>query len=474
MVKLVVLVAISIACLIFCSAQDCSTVDVQNILLHLRELDRIATSNNGNRAAGSSGYQASLGYVVSKLATTNFQVKLQDFTFTTFKVIGTPSFAQTAPVVKSYAYQTEFRVMPGSGTGDVSGSTYAVPNLGCSSIDYAKFPVGAVAVVSRGTCTFTEKAALAATARASAIIIYNNNQGPVFSGTCETSLPAYGVSAFLGLELTEQSVSLTIDVETLKEVSITSNIIADTFGGDPNNIVVVGSHLDGVTAGPGINDNGSGTSTNLEIALTVNRCLPNPRNKIRFAWWGAEELGLLGSRYYVDDLKTNNPDELKKIALNLNFDMIASPNFFYGVYNGSGAAPEIREKCVLIQREFEASITSQGKPFSLTPFSGRSDYGPFIENGIPAGGLFSGAEEVKNSDGRSIFKGLANTAYDPCYHDYCDSYENLSAESLTTLAKSAYTVTTRLANTVFKPESNSFRGSKIFPIDYHPDAISPY
>jgi len=251
------------------------------------------------------------------------------------------------------------------------------------------------------------------------------------------------------------------------------------MSGNPNNVIVVGSHLDSVPAGAGIYDNGSGSSTNLEIALTIFKCF-RPPNKIRFAWWGAEELGLLGSRHYVDDLVNNNPPELERIALNLNFDMIGSPNFFYGVYNGSGADPTIRDRCEAIQREFEQYIQSIGEPFGLTSFDGRSDYGPFIEAGIPAGGLFSGAEVVKNSTRRAIFGGLANTAYDPCYHDYCDTFDNISAESLTTLASAAYVVTAKLAN-----DGNLVRrfGSKnkqlatpgrAFPYPNHPDAISRY
>jgi len=255
-------------------------------------------------------------------------------------------------------------------------------------------------------------------------------------------------------------------------------VFAETLTGDENNVIVVGSHLDGVTAGGGVNDNGSGSSTNLEMALTTDRCL-TPTNKIRFAWWGAEELGLLGSHHYIDDLVENNPDELDKIAFNLNYDMLGSPNFFYGVYNGSGAATPIREQCVRIQREFERYLTSLGKPLLLTPFSGRSDYGPFIEVGIPAGGLFSGAEGVKNSTGRATFGGLANTPYDPCYHDYCDSFANISPESITTLGSAAYHVMAFFANNgpivqqISADKKLAPRGH-YYPYEKHPDSISRY
>jgi len=213
---------------------------------------------------------------------------------------------------------------------------------------------------------------------------------------------------------------------------------------------------------------------NLELAITLAQCLQNPINKVRFAWWGAEELGLLGSTYYVEDLVQNNPSGLADIILNLNFDMVGSPNFFYGIYNGSMAAPEIRQRSILIQNQFEASLIRQGKVFDLTPFNGRSDYGPFIENGIAAGGLFSGAEEVKDAAGRSRFKGLANTPYDPCYHAYCDTFENINVEGITALGNAAYTVTNYFVSTYRTNATENKPLSKPHFIQPHPDAISRY
>jgi len=324
------------------------------------------------------------------------------------------------------------------------------------------------------------KAQIAEAAGAAALIMYNNNQGPIFSASCQSNLPVYAISNALGLALIAvERARLRIEVETIKEVTITTNILAETLTGDPDNVIVVGSHLDSVPAGAGVNDNGSGTSTNLELALTTFQCLPNPVNKIRFAWWGAEELGLLGSHHYIDDLVLNNPDELEKIALNINIDMLGSPNFFYGIYNGSGASPDIRDRCVLITKEFEQFFQNQQQPYDLTDFTGRSDYGPFIEVGIPAGGLFSGAERVKNSTGRSIYGGLANTAFDPCYHDYCDSFDNISEESITTMASAAYHVMTRLATNAklvqqISAEKNLALHGKPFMYKQDPEALSRY
>jgi len=452
---------------------QCPELNVNNILAHLNQLDLIAQGNNGNRAAGSSGYQASLGYILSQLANTQLVVRMQDFTFTGFAIIGTPVFSKNQPDSRDYVYGVDFRVMSGSGSGVLNTQpVHNVPNVGCDVNDYSSFPSGSIAVVKRGICSFTIKANLARGAGASAIIIVNN-AGSSFSGSIDTILPAYGVSAAVGLDLTN-SARVSIDVRTLKETLVTSNIIADTPNAQTQNVIVVGSHLDSVPAGAGINDNGSGSATNLELALTFDKCLPNAVNKIRFAWWGGEELGLLGSQFYVNDLVNNNPGELAKIALNLNFDMIGSPNFFYGIYNGSGAAEGIRNRCVQIQRQFEAAIGNMGEPYDLTPFSGRSDYGPFIENGVAAGGLFSGAEEIKDAAGRSKYKGLANTPYDPCYHAYCDSFENINAQGITVLATAAYQVTEYFANTAFNTQPTIKPGQKYHIQNPHPDAILQY
>jgi len=270
---------------------------------------------------------------------------------------------------------------------------------------------------------------------------------------------------------------LTIDVETKITAAFTVNIIADTLTGDGSSVIVVGSHLDGVRTGPGINDNGSGSALNLELALLLSNCL-NSKHRIRFAWWGAEELGLVGSTFYVSNLTMNHPEELKKIKLNINLDMVASPNSVFGIYNGSSAAEPIREKSTLIQREFEAFFTRAGHSFKVEPFTGRSDYGPFIEAGIPAGGLFTGAEVVKNAIERTNFGGLANAAYDPCYHEYCDSYENLSIDTLNVNAEASQHVLllldedTQLVNHIANNKLATPSSPYLYPT--HPDAISRF
>jgi aminopeptidase S len=209
------------------------------------------------------------------------------------------------------------------------------------------------------------------------------------------------------------------------------NVIADWPGGDPESVLVTGAHLDSVSAGPGINDNGTGSAAILEVALAVARSGFAPEKHLRFAWWGAEELGLRGSTHYVNSLSAANR---ARIDAYYNFDMVGSPNPGYFVYDGdnsdgvgSGAGPSGSAHLEDVLEEYFASI---GVPTRGTDFDGRSDYGPFIRQGIAAGGTFTGAEGIKSSAQAALWGGSAGTAFDPCYHRSCDGIGNVSDTAL--------------------------------------------
>jgi Zn-dependent M28 family amino/carboxypeptidase len=227
------------------------------------------------------------------------------------------------------------------------------------------------------------------------------------------------------------------------------NVIAETSGGNARNVVMAGAHLDSVQEGPGINDNGSGSAALLETAIQMAKV--KPTNKVRFAWWGAEESGLLGSEHYVAELSDEAADD---IALYLNFDMVASPNYMFGIYDGDNsggtAAPGfIPPGSAQIEDVFEAFYASRGEPSQDSEFSGRSDYGPFIAVGIPAGGLFTGAEVPKTAAEAALCGGVAGAALDPCYHAFCDNLTRrrhnaaLYASSRRTTSSSATSTSTR-------------------------------
>lgn len=204
------------------------------------------------------------------------------------------------------------------------------------------------------------------------------------------------------------------------------NVIAQTKTGDPDNVIFVGAHADSVDAGPGINDNGSGSIGILEVARNLAKY--SVTNAVRFAWWSAEEFGLLGARYYVNQ---SSVEDLSKIRLYLNFDMIASPNYKLSIYDGDGSAFNLSGPAGSAEAEklFEEYFVSVGLPSQPTEFNGRSDYGPFLDAGVAAGGLFTGAEQAKTEAEAALYGGEAGVAFDANYHRVGDTVANLNMDA---------------------------------------------
>jgi len=429
-------------------------VTVHGILKHQQAFqnfanDSVATFGHPTRVDGSVGFTKSVDYVARQMRSYGYNVTVQNFTFDRFVETAPPAFAQIAPNAITYVEGTDFLTMEYSGSGDVTanvqptndivippGATAGTSNSGCEASDFAGFTPGNIALIQRGTCTFREKVLNAQAAGAVGAIIFNEGQPErtaVLAGTLsppQVDAPAIGTSFDLGADLysliqSGQTVSVHLAVSAAVVTTPSSNVIADTTSGRADRTVVVGGHLDSVTEGPGINDNGSGSATILETAKQMARLGVKPVNRVRFAWWGGEEFGLLGAEHYVSDLPTS---ELKNIALNLNFDMIASPNFVRFVYDGDGSATAAAgpNGSGNIEKVFAAYFATQGLPTEPTAFDGRSDYGPFIDRGIPAGGLFTGAEGVKTAQQAAIYGGTAGVAYDHCYHQLCDDISNLN------------------------------------------------
>ncbi|MFF3834211.1 M28 family metallopeptidase [Streptomyces sp. NPDC002458] len=223
------------------------------------------------------------------------------------------------------------------------------------------------------------------------------------------------------------------------------NLIADWPGGDPNKVLMAGSHLDSVTSGAGINDNGSGSAAVLETALAVSRAQLAPDKHLRFAWWGAEELGLVGSKYYVNNLATA---ERSKLAGYLNFDMIGSPNPGYFVYDDDP----------VIEQTFKDYYAGLSIPTEIeTEGDGRSDHAPFKNAGVPVGGLFSGADYTKTSAQAQKWGGTAGQAFDRCYHSSCDTTANINDTALDRNSDAiAHAVWTLSAGTTTPPTGTVF------------------
>lgn len=201
------------------------------------------------------------------------------------------------------------------------------------------------------------------------------------------------------------------------------NLIADWKGGDTDHTLMAGGHLDSVQKGPGINDNGSGSATLLEVALAVADSDYQPDKHLRFGWWGAEEEGLVGSTDYVDSL---NDAQKSSLSGYLNFDMTGSPNPGYFVYDSAGE-PEGSKK---LQKSLSAYFDQIDVPTETMDINGRSDHAAFAQAGIPVGGTFSGAETTKTAAQAKKWGGTAGEAFDPCYHSACDTEDNIDETSL--------------------------------------------
>ncbi len=415
-------------------------VDADGAMEHLEALQAISDANGGNRAAGLPGYEASVDYVVETLEAAGWNVSIDEFPFT---FVGPSTLQQLTPVNAAY----ETGPFTGSGPGDVTAAVTPVdvqlttPNTstsGCEAGDFAGFPAGNIALVQRGTCAFGDKALNAEAAGAAGVIIFNQGNDDsaarqdlivgTLGGSDIVGIPVVGASYQQGVALAQAGSTARVMVP-LPEERPQKNVIAELPGKNTNNVVMAGAHLDSVQAGPGINDNGSGSASLLEIAESMSKV--KPQNTVRLAWWGAEEAGLIGSEEYVAGLSQAEKD---RIALYLNFDMVASPNYIFMVYDGdesSFPAPVVvPEGSTAIEDLFESYFTSVGQPYDDAEFSGRSDYEAFILNGIPAGGLFTGAEVIKSDEQQAIWGGVAGESYDQCYHQACDTIDNISVEAL--------------------------------------------
>ena len=433
-------------------------VKLAGIREHQAALQAISDANGGNRVAGSAGYDASAQYVYDRMVAAGYNVSFQEFTFNFDGDASAPTLEQISPTPTTYIDGVDYDTMQFSGSGDFTAPLTAVDLVvpspvanastsGCEEADFAGFPVGHIALMQRGTCNFVVKAQNAQAAGAVGVIVFNEgNPGRTVLnlGTlgAPQTIPAATTSFVIGDALRNgvlngpTGLTIRLKVDYFFGPSTTKNVIAETPGGDPNQVVVVGAHLDSVTRGPGINDNGSGSATILEVAEVFAAQGRAPRNKLRFMWYGAEELppALIGSRFYVNSLSQAERDNIEMM---LNFDMIGSPNFVRFVYDGDNSSFPVGPGAALgpagsgtIEQLFNDYFDSQGLAKAPTPFSGRSDYGPFIAVGIPAGGLFTGAEGIKTATEAAIYGGTAGQQYDPCYHLACDTFANNSDSAL--------------------------------------------
>ncbi len=407
------------------------------MMAHLKKLQEIANAHDGNRALGTSGYDASVDYVANTLRDKGFDVQTPEFEVH-LPFADEPSLTVNGDKVAAKPLEFTKGTPPDGVTGPlVPARVEDTP--GCTASDYDGLPVaGAVVLVDRGKCPFGAKQAVAAERGAVALIVADNEDGDGMGGTLgeetDVKIPVISVTKATGERLRAAPGPTTIKLNAGVRNEKTRNVIAQTKTGSTANVVMIGAHLDSVAEGPGINDNGSGVAAVLETAQQLGNS-PQVTNAVRFGFWGAEEHGLLGSRNYVHSL---NEDALKDVALYLNFDMLGSPNPGYFTYDGdqstrpndNDGVPRVPEGSAGIERTLVAYLKGADKPAEDTSFDGRSDYDAFTLAGVPAGGLFSGAEEKKTAAQAERWGGQADEPFDPNYHKATDTLDHIDRTAL--------------------------------------------
>ncbi|MFC5182329.1 M28 family peptidase [Actinomadura harenae] len=412
-------------------------VKADNAWRHLEALQRIADRNDGIRASGTNGHLASAEYVEGRLHAAGYRTTRQAFTHDDY-AFHASSGAVTAPSPRTL-HPLVARFSANTPVGGITAPLAVVPagtdtTPGCEASDYTGVR-GKIVLIDAGGCTNTVKQRTAAEAGAAAALINTNNPNPDMIlrtrlTAADVRIPVASVgrgeSEALAADAARGPVTLTVDLRGEARTVTTFNVIAETPTGRADNVVMLGAHLDGVTEGPGMNDNGSSSSMELETALRLAGHFKQIRNKVRFAWWGAEEAGDLGSANYVALLSDREKADL---ALYLNFDMIGSPNYARMVYDGddsdhegAGPGPEGSAQIEKVLTDFHAS---RGLPTVGRDFDGRSDYGPFVAAGIPAGGETSGSNLIKTEEWARLFGGKAGQSLDWCYHSACDTLRNV-------------------------------------------------
>ena len=426
---------------------------------HLEALQTIADENDGNRAAGTPGYRASVDYAVKVLERAGYAVTRQRFEVKTFELTRKPVVAEVRPEARRLRNGRDYIVFDYSGSADIQGPVVPARGIrvpppangkglasGCSADDFPAETRHAIALVQRGTCAFVDKVANARRAGAKAILVFNtgldgNRQPIAVAADEDNDLPAVFLSYEAGRDLyrsaRQRRTVVRLDIRGSVASKATWNVIADTADGDPDQTLVVGGHLDSVPEGPGINDNGSGSALVLAAAEDLASRGIKPRNRVRFALWAAEEIGLLGSTHYVHSLSKR---ERGRIFAYLNFDMVGSPNYVRFIDRTRGNA-----RSEAIGALFEKAFRRRGLGAGHVNSKGMTDTASFLEAGIPTAGLFSGTDDLKTKSQQRRYGGTAGEPYDACYHRACDTTENISRRALEEFSDAALRVIRQMA-----------------------------
>jgi Zn-dependent M28 family amino/carboxypeptidase len=464
-------------------------IKTDDLWRHMQAFQAIADANPGpdghpSRNSGEPGYKASADYVAGLMSKAGYNVTIQTYKFDYFAFTANPTMSEVSPTAHDYGLTTEFN--PGLSIGTTSADLQTVGHTvipspggstsGCDPSDFAGFVAGRIALIQRGTCTFSQKVQNAQAAGASGVIIFNEGNTPARSGIFSGSLtgvptiPVAFTTFAVGSDLYNQYQQAVANSTPLPHMSLTFqgihdpnrddyNVIADSKGGDPNHVLVVDAHLDAIY-GAGMLDNASGSATILDIAQKMKKV--HPRNKLRFIWFGGEELGLLGSHYYVDNL---SPTELGRIRYDLDADVTATPNYIIGVLDPAGVdlfgrtvstqfPPQVYAPSLVARDQLINYFDSIGKQHETFSPVG-TDAFSFNMAGVPASGVLTGQDCCKTQDEVNMFGGFTGNyegnipSFDGGCVDnpfrWCDNLDNNDKNVMTFVSKAFADSTVRMA-----------------------------
>jgi hypothetical protein len=443
-----------------------NAVDPQAILSDLQHLDDIARAHEGNRAAGSGSEAEASDWIAGELRAAGFNVELQEVTLPWFSQDG-PSVLEVDGAATPFEDLHDFKAMLLSPSGDVRGPIHSLgfdpaappgdrSGLGCRESDFEDVPSGVIVLTRPGPCFRRDVLVNAQDASAVAIVtVYPEFQRdtvlrPTLIDQEGLEIPALAASNEVGLALLEaaqRGARGHIVVETSVEDRTSVNVIAETVGGSDDHVLIIGGHIDSAIDGPGINDDGSGTMTILELGRQLAAAPTGPQSqagdgwKVRIGFWTGEEIGLLGSSAYVQGLDST---DIGSIEAYLNFDMLGSSNGVREIYSGAETTRPTESEAIAAL--FSQAFDRAGLSWTVKEVSGGADHASFNSVVIPTGGLFSGANEPKTLEDAGLFGGTAGVPRDPCYHLACDTPDNIDPVRLEEMARAAAWVVGGLAS----------------------------
>ncbi|UJR17136.1 hypothetical protein I4U23_004032 [Adineta vaga] len=454
------------------------TINSTQLMFHLQKLQTIADNHERTRALGTSGFQATIDYIETQLKSkTNFHVFKEEF-LVPVSIRTDPRLTSTiAGVEKNYIFGTDFRLVFLSAPADFLTPIRLtiIPNSGCDDDDWQRatpHPAnGSVAIVIHDrNCSAVQKSILAQKFNINGLLLYNNSINatslPIIVAAQNITYIAMAVSYEVGSQLseavqnhlsTDPHIRMFMTPGDMVRMNISSeNICADTPTGNITQTIVIGSHSDSIDNGSGINDNGSGAMATLVLALNLANLFQTSfyekySYRIRFCWWGAEERNMYGSYHHVEqaNMTTVEGSRLKDYLMMLNFDMLASPNYYFGIHRSDGlpdiVSSKVKNGSNRIAQIFRNWFDQENLPWDNSSLGISSDHVPFLVEGVPCGGLFTGADGRKTLEQRNRYDrmlghghgGIADAVFDPCYHKTCDTIENTNPFAFEIMTKAA-------------------------------------